>query len=81
MGFLFENNPTELPYFFGHKIFFFSIPKQSQRSRSTALDLWECLRRVKLHRIDVVICSHFRERKIWINTVELSDKVCSLIAE
>ena len=64
---------SQLPYFFGYKTEFFSF-----QNNLTNLDLWDYLGRVKhiiakLHRTDLVICSHSRKRKTLfysqINTV------------
>ena len=54
------------------EVFFYSIPnnpKNLDPSYKMDLDLWDCLGRVKLcilrkiHRTDIVTCSHSRERK------------------
>ena len=59
-----------LPYFFGYRTKFFSLPKQSQKSRSILWDGSRSLRlfrkgktriTAKLHWIDLVICTHSEE--------------------
>ena len=73
-----------VPYFFGYKREFFSLPKQSQKSRSILQDgsrslelFWKgktCII-AKFHRTDLVIVGHSTEGKTLsynqINTVEL----------
>ena len=66
--------------FFGYKTEFVSFqnnPKILDPSSKMDLNVWDCLRRVKLiaklHRTDLIICSHSREGKTLsyshINTV------------
>ena len=63
-GFGWEMVPSNLPYFFGYKMEFFFLPKQSQRSRSILQDGSRSLRlfrkgkisiTAKFHRTDLVI--------------------------
>ena len=74
----------EVPYFFAYKTEFFSFqnsPENLDPSYKMDLDLWDCLGRVKLilqqklHRTDLIICTHSRERNTpsysRINTVFL----------
>ena len=66
-----QRTRKSIPYFFSYKtVFFFSFqnnPKNLDLSYKMALDLCDCLGRVKLiakfHRTDLVICSHSREGK------------------
>ena len=60
-----------IPYFFSYKrVFAFqNNPKNLDPSYKMDLDHWDCLQRIKiriipkLHRTDLVTCSHSRERK------------------